>query len=186
MPSPDPRYAPLLEVARASIADGHRTGAPLAVDLAAHDPALRAPGASFVTLHVGGELRGCTGSLEPVRPLVADVAYHAFCSAFLDRRFEPLREDEMDALHVHVSVLSPHEPLDVATEDDLLAALRPGVDGLILEESGRRATFLPAVWEQLPSPRDFVRQLRRKAGLPDDYWSDALRAYRYTVRDVEE
>ncbi len=186
MPSPEPQLAPLLSVARASIAEGQRTGAPLAVDPERYDAALREPGASFVTLHLGGALRGCTGSLAPVRPLVADVAHHAFCAAFLDSRFAPLRAEEQAGLHVHVSGLGPQERLFPGSEAELLASLRPGIDGLVIEEGGRRATFLPAVWEQLPSPRDFLRQLRRKAGFADDYWSAALCVSRYTVQDVED
>jgi len=186
MPSPDVRFEPLTGVARASISEGQRTGAPLEVDLERFDPALRVLGASFVTLHIGDALRGCTGRLEPVRPLVADVAYHAFCAAFLDPRFEPLREEEHGNLRVHVSVLSPRKRLSVSSEDELLAALRPGVDGLVLEEGGLRATFLPAVWAQLPSPRQFLQQLRLKAGLPLGYWSKTLRVSRYTVQDVED
>lgn len=186
MLSPEARFAPLTGVARASIAEGHRTGAPLEVDPERFDPALQVRGASFVTLRIGDALRGCTGSLEPVRPLVADVAHQAFCAAFLDPRFEPLREEEHARLRVHVSVLGPRERLCVSSEEELLATLRPGVDGLVLEEGSLRATFLPAVWAQLPSPREFLQQLRRKAGLPDGYWSRTLSVSRYTVQDVED
>jgi len=186
MPLPDACFEPLTGVARASIAEGHRTGAPLEVDLERFDPALRVRAASFVTLHIGDALRGCTGSLEPVRPLVTDVAHQAFCAAFLDPRFAPLREEEHAHLRVHVSILGPRERLSVSSEDELLATLRPGVDGLVLEEGDLRATFLPAVWAQLPSPREFLQQLRLKAGLPVGYWSKTLRVSRYTVQDVED
>jgi len=190
MPSPDAvseaaaTYEPLLSVAYHSIVNGLRTGEALAVDPARFEPALRELGACFVTLRVDRALRGCTGSLEPVRPLVDDVAHHAFCAAFLDSRFPPLREEELHRLQVHVSILGPCEPIAAASEGELLAGLRPGLDGLVLEEGSLRSTFLPAVWQQLPAPQEFLRHLKRKAGLPDDYWSVALRFSRYQVLEL--
>jgi hypothetical protein len=177
-------YDALIPVAYASIEHGLRTGEAMTVDLARFDPALRERGASFVTLHVGPTLRGCTGSLEAVRPLVEDVAHHAFCAAFRDTRFAPLRAEELEGLRVHVSILGPREPIAAASEAALLAALRPGIDGLVLEEGALRSTFLPAVWDQLPAPREFLLHLKRKAGLPSNYWSDTLRFSRYEVVDV--
>lgn len=179
-----PEDARLLEVARSSIEHGLRHGRPLAVEAERFGAALRAPGASFVTLRRGETLRGCTGSLEPRRPLVVDVAENAFASAFRDPRFEPLALRELFHVRIHLSLLGPTEPLAADSEEALLAALRPGVDGLVIEEGGRRATFLPAVWEQIPDPRDFVAHLRRKAGLPDRGWSPALRVSRYEVREI--
>lgn len=186
VPPPEDCFQPLPGIARASILHGSRFGAPLEPDPASFAQTLQAHGASFVTLRRDGALRGCTGSLEPIRPLVIDVAGHGFSAAFLDPRFTPLRPEEIADLHVHVSVLGPRSPLPVASEADLLQQLRPGVDGLVLEEGPLRATFLPAVWEQLPAPREFVRRLKQKAGLPAGHWSPALRFSRYTVVDVEE
>lgn len=174
----------ILDVARASIEHGLRHARPLAIEPGRFDAPLRAPGASFVTLRRGESLRGCTGTLEPHRPLVVDVAENAFSSAFRDPRFEPLAPDELIALRIHVSLLGPAERLAVDSEESLFAALRPGIDGLVIEEGWRRATFLPAVWSQLPDPRDFVAQLRRKAGLPAQGWSPALRVSRYEVREI--
>ena len=192
-PSVDPRPAAggadarrLLDVARASIRSGLERGRPLRPDPLAYPAPLRELRASFVTLHLEAELRGCVGGLEPVRPLVTDVAEHAFAAAFRDPRFPPLAAAELAQLDVHVSVLSLLEPLAFASEEDLLAKLRPGVDGLLLEAGGRRGTFLPAVWEQLPEPREFLRHLKRKAGLAPDFWSDALEVRRYTVESVGE
>ncbi len=176
----------LLDIARRSIAHGLEYGRPLAVDPAAHDPRLQAPGASFVTLHLGRELRGCIGSLEPHRPLVNDVAANAFAAAFQDPRFPPLAPDELGALHIYISVLGEATPMDFTSEEDLLRQLRPGIDGLILEADGHRGTFLPSVWESLPEPRQFLRQLKLKAGLPPDYWSDRLRVLRYTTESFGE
>jgi len=169
----------LLQLAAASIAHGLAHGRPLPVNPAEYPPRLRAPGAAFVTLHLQGRLRGCIGSLEAYRPLVEDVAENAFAAAFRDPRFPPLSQAEFPLLDIEVSVLSPPEALPVRSEAELLERIRPGVDGLILEEGARRGTFLPAVWESLPDPRSFVTQLKLKAGLPPDYWSDTLRVYRY-------
>ncbi len=169
----------LLQLTAASIAHGLAYGRSLPVNPADYPARLREPGAAFVTLHLHGRLRGCIGSLEAYRPLVEDVAENAFAAAFRDPRFPPVTQAEFPHLDIEVSVLSPPEPLPVRSEAELLTKIRPGVDGLILEEGMRRGTFLPAVWESLPDPRSFVSQLKLKAGLPLDYWSDTLRVYRY-------
>jgi AmmeMemoRadiSam system protein A len=173
----------LAAVARGTISLGLSQGRPPQVDPDAYPVPVRAPGASFVTLRLRGALRGCTGSLEAVRPLVCDVARNAWRSATADPRFAPLREAELADLDVHVSVLSALEPVTAASERELLEQLRPGIDGMVLREGGRCATFLPAVWENLPDPREFLDQLRLKAGLPRGHWSPALRFERYTTRD---
>ncbi len=191
MSSTEPRFdstrrAELLRLARASILHGLETGRPLAVDLADFDPELAAPGASFVTLHRQGELRGCIGSLEAHRPLVVDVAENAFAAAFRDPRFSPLAVDEFDDLEIEISVLSPPEPMAFTDEADLLRQIRPGVDGLILEDMGRRGTFLPSVWAQLPRREDFLAHLKLKAGLPPGHWSPTVRVWRYTTESFAE
>lgn len=174
----------LLHVARASVEHGLREGEPLAVDPAAYEAELRDPRATFVTLHVGGELHGCTGTLSPVRALVVDVAENAFAAAFRDPRFPALRWSELPDLDVHISLLGPHEPLCFASERELLEQLRPGLDGVVLEEGAHRGTFLPAVWETLPEPREFLAQLKRKAGLAPHHWSERVRVWRYTVESI--
>ncbi len=176
-----PDRAALLEVARASIQHGLRHGQVLEVEPADYPVTLRPPRATFVTLETGGQLRGCIGALVARQPLVRDVAAHAFAAAFEDPRFPELREDEFPKLDIHISVLSPPEPLSFSSEDELLAQLRPGVDGLIIQFRHYRATFLPAVWEQLPDPYVFLAQLKQKAGLPLDFWSPELSAERYTA-----
>jgi AmmeMemoRadiSam system protein B/AmmeMemoRadiSam system protein A len=138
-------------------------------------------GASFVTLTRADRLRGCIGSLEAVRPLGADVADNARGAAFRDPRFPALAAAEWAACRVEVSLLSAPKPLRFADEDDLLAQLRPGDDGVILEAGGRRATFLPQVWESLPEPRAFLRELARKAGLPAETRLARCRVSRYRV-----
>ena len=171
----------LLEVARSSIEHGLHMGEPLEVEPSEFPAPLRESRALFVTLRCRGELRGCTGTLEAREPLVANIARIAWRSAFADPRFPPLRAPELDGLELRISVLSPLEPLKVASEPDLLARLRPKIDGLLLREGERHSTFLPAVWESLPEPREFVAELKRKAGLPPAYWSDALVFFRYTA-----
>ena len=171
----------LLDVAQRSIRHGLDRGSPLKVVPADYPPALQTQRASFVTLHLDGELRGCIGHLEAIEPLVADVAENAFSAAFKDPRFPSLQEVELSGLHIDISVLTPAEPLEFTSEADLLRQLRPGVDGLILEDGWARGTFLPSVWESLPEPRDFLAHLKRKTGLPMSHWSDRLRVYRYTT-----
>ena len=175
-------------------------------DLVRH-PWLGAPGASFVTLTVGGRLRGCIGSLAAHRELGADVAHNAIGAALHDPRFRDVTADELPGIRIGVSVLTAPVDVDVASEADAIAALRPHVDGAILAGapigggsgagsgagSGvaeRRGTFLPQVWDQLPDPTAFVRGLKAKAGLvrsPDSPdWGDDWRLSRYTVDSWEE
>jgi AmmeMemoRadiSam system protein A len=175
----------LLEVARASIRHGLEHGSALRVDPGDFSARLREPGACFVTLRCSGRLRGCVGSLEATRSLVEDVAHNAFASAFRDSRFEPLREEEQAGLEVHLSILTPPEPLPCRSEAELLAKLQPGIDGLILQDGPHRATFLPSVWESLAEPKKFLSELKRKAGLGEDHWSDGIRFQRYRAESVE-
>ncbi|MCX8154837.1 MAG: AmmeMemoRadiSam system protein A [Verrucomicrobiae bacterium] len=169
----------LLTVAKASIESGLRHGRPLAVEPRAYPPPLREPWAVFVTLHHENHLRGCIGTLEPSHPLVAATARFAWHAAFHDTRFAPLEEKELPGLHLHLSILSPPVPLPCQAEAELLAQLEPGVDGLLIEDGFAHATFLPSVWETLPDKHDFLRQLKRKAGLSPDHWSNTFRASRY-------
>jgi AmmeMemoRadiSam system protein B/AmmeMemoRadiSam system protein A len=172
----------LLTHARAAIA--HRLG--LAAVAAPHASFLDEPGATFVTLKIERELRGCIGSLAPHRALGEDVRANAQAAAFDDPRFPPLAIDEYESLEVEVSLLSPSAPIVVATERELHAQLRPGIDGVTLQWGHRRGTFLPQVWESLPTPREFVAHLKRKAGLPLDFWSSDLLISRYTVEKFTE
>lgn len=174
----------LYGVARASIETGLRSGNPLEPDLAAAPQGVRSHRASFVTLHLAHTLRGCVGTLEAARPLATDVAHNAFRAAFWDPRFAPLARSEFAALDIHISVLGEPEALPCESEADLLERLRPHVDGLILYTRRHRATFLPSVWDQAPEPRDFVRHLKVKAGLPADYWSSELRFERYRAESL--
>lgn len=173
----------LRSVARESIATGLREGHPLKVDPEAYCPRLRDRGSTFVTLELDDRLRGCIGSLEDRRPLVEDVAENAYAAAFRDPRFLPVSPREFDFLEMHISLLSPLSPLEVESENELLVLLRPGVDGLLLDDSPFRSTFLPQVWKSLAEPREFVTQLKLKAGLSADHWSSSIRFFQYTVEE---
>ena len=149
-------------------------------------PALKLPAATFVTLTQAGNLRGCIGSLEAHRPLGEDVAGNALSAAFRDPRFQPLSVDELTRTRIEVSLLEAAQPFAFSDEADALARLRPGVDGLILHYGQRRATFLPQVWESLPKPRQFLQQLKLKAGLSADFWDREIRLARYGVQKWKE
>ena len=181
----DSERSTLLALAAASIAHGLEHGRPLVPRDPSYPSALRLERASFVTLNTHGRLRGCIGALEARRPLAEDVAVHAFAAAFQDPRFPPLGHPELQALHIHISVLNPRERLEARSEAEAISALRPGIDGLILEEGGLRSTFLPAVWDSLPDPGEFLSRLRLKAGLPAQYWSETLTLFRYTVEEFD-
>ena len=174
----------LLEVASASVRHGLDSGQRLPVEPEEYPERLARPGACFVTLTISGGLRGCIGSLEARLPLIQDCADKAFAAAFRDFRFPPVAAQELDLLEYQVSVLSVPSPLHFVSEDDLFSQLRPGTDGLVLELGSRRATFLPSVWETLPEPQQFLGHLKQKAGFAQDYWSDAIKAYRYTVESI--
>lgn len=147
---------------------------------------LSSPGASFITLTREGRLRGCRGTLEPRLALAHDVWRNAWASAFDDPRFEPLSQEELADLAVAISLLSPLEPLAAVTEQELVALLEPGRHGLVIAYGERRATFLPQVWSSLPAPGDFLGELKAKAGLPRDFWSPAIEAWRYTVQSFSD
>jgi hypothetical protein len=173
---PDPRGPVLIGIARTAIE--HDDESSLA---AWPQDWLRRPGATFVTLRLEGELRGCIGSLEARRTLGDDVAHNARAAAYRDPRFRPVERHEWARLGVEVSLLSPREPLAAASEAQAVALLRPGIDGVYLEFGANAATFLPQVWENLPEPLEFLGELKRKAGLPQRFWHSSLRLSRYTV-----
>ncbi len=169
----------LLNVAARSIMIGLRSQQRPKLDLETFHADLRQPGASFITLTMDGRLRGCIGSLEARRPLVADVAANAYASAFEDRRFKVLSHDEFGRVLLSISVLSEPAALRFCDENDLLGQLVPGRDGLIIQDGTHRATFLPQVWEQTQDPREFMKHLKLKAGLAENHWSANFRAWRY-------
>ena len=179
-----PERTLLLDTAADSIEYGFHRREPLPVDAARFPPALRAKRGTFVTLLRDGDLRGCIGTIAARDPLIVDVAGNAFQAAFRDPRFPPVLIEELDHLAISVSVLTPPRTFPVESEEDLLEQLRPGVDGLILDDGIHKATFLPAVWESLPAPRDFLHHLKQKAGLPDGHWSRDIVCSRYTAEVI--
>ena len=182
---PEETAGVLTAIARTAIErELSKAGAGEAVDKASAQPEpawLQEPAATFVTLTLDGRLRGCIGTLEAKRSLRADVAANGRAAAFEDPRFPPLTAAELDDLVIEVSVLSEPEPILCRDEAELLAALRPGTDGLVLRCGAHRSTFLPQVWKSLPKPADFVAALKEKALLDRDFWSDEMRFLRYAV-----
>lgn len=185
----------LLEVARASIMHRLDSRGP-AMDLDSLEPTLRKPAACFVTLRLmtepdnGETLRGCIGTLEAERPLAKAVAHFAVQAAFHDPRFDPVVLAEMELIEIEISLLSALTPLAVTSYQQLLQRLTPGVDGLWLEAGSKRATYLPQVWQQLPTPTQFVDSLKRKAGLlaerQDEPWDESFRWSTYQVQHFSE
>lgn len=172
----------LIALARGAIAERFGLDGRAAAGL----EALERPGATFVTLTQQGRLRGCIGSLEAHRPLALDVRENALAAAFRDPRFAPLAAGEFEITRVEVSLLTAPEPLAFRDEADFMAQLRPGVDGIVFQYGRHRSTFLPQVWESLPDPQQFMQQLKRKAGLPPNFWHESVTIARYEVTKWKE
>jgi AmmeMemoRadiSam system protein B/AmmeMemoRadiSam system protein A len=165
----------LLDIARESIQSGLKNSTPLKPDISEHAGILIANRGVFVTLEIDHQLRGCIGNLEPVYPLATGVALNAYNAAFNDPRFPKLTAREFEACDISISVLTPRQEIKFTDDTSLLEQLLPGTDGLIINKGGRSATFLPAVWEKISIPKDFLAQLKRKAGIdlkhaPDQAW----------------
>ena len=176
----------LLALAAGSIRHGLDNGKPLPAGIEEYAAELAEPGASFVTLKRSGKLRGCIGTSEAHRPLVADVSENGFRAAFKDPRFPALKPDEVDGISLSLSLLSPKAPMTFSGEEDFMGALRPNVDGLVIEDNKRRALFLPSVWSQLPEPKTFVEHLKVKAKLSKDHWSGTFKAWRFTAEEISD
>ena len=179
----------LLQVARAALETAVRSGVadetwlpPIEVS-----ERLLEEGASFVTLRLHGALRGCIGSAQAYRPLVLDVAHNAMRAALLDPRFEPVTPEELPHIEVEISILTPLVPLRYEDADDLIARLRPHVDGVMIIQGFHRALLLPQTWDMIPDPHEFMAALCIKAGLPPDaYLEGDLDVYTFQVRTIEE
>lgn len=177
----------LLQLARQSIANrvsGQRLPGLQPVEVPER---LQRPGATFVTLTIDGELRGCVGALEAYQPLVDDVWEHAEAAAFHDYRFPPLQSCELPLIRIEISYLTEPELLEYEDPNELCAKLRPDIDGVLIRDGFRRATFLPQVWEKLPDADEFLEHLCMKMGAPRDYWRrKKLDVYTYQVESFEE
>jgi len=173
----------LLGLARKVIEHAFKGGKEFNIDLRQYHASLQSKRASFVTLNRNGQLRGCIGNLVASRPLVVDVANNAAAAAFKDPRFKPLQPGELASTDIHISVLSPAQTVPVQSRQALLDYLQPGVHGLILQCGAQRATYLPSVWEKLPTAEQFVSELLAKAGLPRHGWNDAMQVSVYTSEE---
>jgi uncharacterized protein len=171
----------LLDIAKQSILSGLENHQALTISITDYPQELQTQRATFVTLNIKQQLRGCIGCLSAYRPLVEDIAQNAYAAAFSDPRFMALSNEEYPLLDYHISILSPSSNISFNSEDDLLSQLQPGIDGLILTEGSYRGTFLPVVWEQLNETKQFLNHLKQKAGLPANYWSDTIKISRYSV-----
>jgi AmmeMemoRadiSam system protein A len=178
--------AELLRLARRSIELAFPHGSLQPCPLVPPSTELEQLRSTFITLRADQQLRGCCGSINASRTLAQDVWRNAWASAFCDPRFSPLTAEEWPRLHVHISVLTAPMPLMVRDEQELIDELRPGVDGLILELGAARATFLPAVWEQIPEAESFVRELKLKAGWSATFWSPQIKVSRYGAESFGE
>ena len=160
----------LLQIARQALeqAVGQiKTASPVVQSSSAR---LQQPGASFVTLTINGNLRGCIGALEPYQPLIEDVREHAMAAALQDYRFPPVTVEELAGIRIEVSRLTKPRPLDYADAEDLLKKLQPQIDGVVIRDGFLRATFLPQVWEKIPDPVEFLEHLCSKMGASPDLW----------------
>ena len=160
----------LLRAARQALEHGVKKIMLPSPDASCVSPRLLEPGASFVTLTVRGDLRGCIGALDPYQPLVEDVREHAVAAALEDYRFPPVQPDELEAIRIEISRLTVPQPLEYTTPEDLLGKLCPHMDGVVLRDGFQRATFLPQVWEKIPEAADFLDNLCYKMGAPRDQW----------------
>ncbi len=177
----------LLRLAREAMEFSVRGQALPPLDIKSLAPQLQVYGSSFVTLTIDDELRGCIGALEAYQPLAEDVREHAISAALHDPRFPPVREIELNRIKLEVSRLTAPKLLEYSSSEDLLKKLRPHVDGVILKDSFRRATFLPQVWEKIPDPAEFLSHLCQKMGVRANLWQDAkLQVYVYQVEEFHE
>jgi hypothetical protein len=177
----------LLKLARQALDEGVGGAQPQPLDMDELPEALRQPGATFVTLTRRGELRGCVGTLEAYQPLAEDVREHALAAALADYRFPPVSPGEVPELEIEISRLTQPEPLEYTNGEDLLKRLRPGVDGVILRDGPRRATFLPQVWEKLPDAAQFLDHLCAKMGAEPGVWRyRKMKVFTYQVEEFHE
>ena len=171
----------LVDAAYATLRHIAAKGRPPEVNVGSFAAPLRALRATFVTIELNGRLRGCVGTLTPAVPLISDVVTNTHKAAMLDHRFQPMTPDEIAQAKISISILSHMRPLPFAGEPDLLDRLRPSVDGLAIRAGDQRALFLPKVWDDMPSPRDFLARLKQKAGLPDAPLGPTAAALRFTT-----
>jgi AmmeMemoRadiSam system protein A len=175
----------LLKTARGALEDAFRV--PHVEEIPPPTDRLLEKGVTFVTLTIDGQLRGCVGALEPYQPLIEDVKEHALAAAFQDYRFSPLRKDELPFVEIEISRLTKPEKLEYETPEELVRKIRPGIDGVVLQWRGRRATFLPQVWEKIPTVDEFLDHLCMKMGVDAYLWRKTIMdVYIYQVEEFHE
>ncbi len=179
-----PRGDILIRLARAAIA--RKLSLPFDEPVTDATDWLQEKAATFVTLQLHGNLRGCIGTLEAHCSLIDNVRANAIAAAFHDMRFAPLNTEEFAHIQIEVSVLSVPEAMHARSEAIACSRLRPGIDGVVITFNEHRATFLPQVWDQLPEPKDFMAHLKVKAGLAADFWHPELLLYKYQVNKYRE
>lgn len=182
----DTRGQILLHIARASITQVLTETSSVNETLIRKASWLQDEAACFVTLTQQDQLRGCIGTLQPHRSLLDDVKANAKAAAFNDPRFSPLTKDELGNTQVEVSLLSAMQAMNFSSEQEALAQLQPGIDGVVFEYGSYRSTFLPQVWQQLPDSKEFIAHLKHKAGLSTDFWADQVKLSRYSVSKWKE
>jgi uncharacterized protein len=177
----------LLRLARQALESAVKGDLLAALDLKSLEPCLQEEGATFVTLYYKGELRGCIGSLEPCQALAEDVCEHAVAAALQDYRFPHVTPEELPDIHIEISRLTPPRLLEYENPGDLPGLLRPHIDGVVLMDGYRRATFLPQVWEKIPEPEEFLANLCYKMHASPDLWQRTkLQVYIYQVEEFHE
>ena len=177
----------LLKIAREAITCAVRNEQLKRIKFQEHSQLLRDPGASFVTLTIREKLRGCIGTLEANQPLILDVQEHAVAAAMEDYRFPVVREEELQLINIEISRLTPVHLIDYSNPEDLVSKIRMNVDGVLIKAGGKRATFLPQVWEKVPDPEQFLSQLCMKMGAPPDLWrARHVQIYTYQVEKIKE
>ena len=169
----------IFDVINKSIQEGLKNGKVFNPDIKDYADHLKQKYAVFITLKLNGQLRGCIGTTEATSPLINAVAHYAHAAAFSDPRFNPLTSDEYKKIEISLSILTPATPIIFDDEKNLLDQLRPGIDGLIITKNNARATFLPVVWESIKDKKQFLAELKRKAGIKHNESPDA--AWRYTA-----
>jgi len=162
----------LLQIARATVHAYLSNGTRYEVNPSTLTENLKQNGACFVTLTKNGALRGCIGSLLAYQPLYKDVQNHALEAAIEDYRFNPVNIRELPGLVIEISILTPPAKVEYTNPQELKSKLRPGVDGVTISFGHDRATFLPQVWEELPTHEEFLGHLCRKMGYPITFWKD--------------
>ncbi len=175
----------LIDICKKSIISGFKTDKYFDIESSQFPEVLYQNGASFVTLEIGGELRGCIGSIIPHRALIEDISHNAFASAFSDTRFVPLEKSEFDSLDIAISLLSIPTQMNFVDEEDLLRQIEKDLDGIIIKDGSYQAVYLPSVWEQLPDKKLFLNSLKQKAGLSSSYFSKSFEAYRFRSEYIE-